>query len=231
MSPAARAQMAVYDAANHVETSQTLAQALKLVDQGQQALSQLNAMKSAIGTVGGISSGVSSSLRSLNGSIAPPAMNLSSWSLPRDLQAPDFSSMSSSRSFLDKAIALTPDKNGNMAYGDRDSATQRRQLAARDAAMNGYALALAQRQQIQPALERVATAADEADAAPDEIAELHQTNKLLAVIAGELVAQRSLMAAMLEMTASKALQEQPVLFTSSGATNFALPGAPAPLGN
>jgi hypothetical protein len=66
ISPAARAQMAVYDAANHVETSQTLAQALKLVDQGQQALSQLNAMKSAIGTVGGISSGVSSSLRSLN---------------------------------------------------------------------------------------------------------------------------------------------------------------------
>jgi hypothetical protein len=158
-------------------------------------------------------------------------MNLSSWSLPRDLQAPDLSSMSSSRSFLDKALSLTPDKNGNMAYGDRDSATQRRQLAARDAAMNGYALALAQRQQIQPALERVATAADEADTAPDEIAELHQTNKLLAAIAGELVAQRSLMAAMLELTASKALQEQPVLFTSSGTTNFALPGAAAPLGN
>lgn len=139
--------------------------------------------------------------------------------------------MSSSRSFLDKALTLTPDKNGNMSYGDRDAAVSRRQLAARDAAMNGYSLALSQRQQIQPALERVATSADEADAAPDVITELHSTNKLLAAIAGELVAQRSLMTAMLEITASKALQEQPVLFTNSAATSFTLPGAPAPLGN
>jgi hypothetical protein len=57
------------------------------------------------------------------------------------------------------------------------------------------------------------------------------TNYLLAAIAGELVAQRSLMTSVLEIAASKALQEQPVLFTNSVPTSFTLPGAPAPLGN
>jgi hypothetical protein len=231
MSPVARAQMAVYDAANHVETSQTLAQTLKLVDDAQQQLSQLQSLTSAIGSMGSASGGLSSPLRSLNASLTPPAMNLSGWSLPRDLQAPDLSSMSSSRSFLDKALALTPDKNGNMAYGDRDAAVQRRQLAARDAAMNGYSLALAQRQQIQPSLERAASLADQATSASTLMDQQRTTNYLLAAIAGELVAQRSLMTSVLEIAASKALQEQPVLFTNSVPTSFTLPGAPAPLGN
>ena len=113
---------------------------------------------------------------------------------------------------------------------------ERPQLAGRaDGALAGVLLvAVLEGGAVDPVVERLFRAppgVDEADAAPDVITELHSTNKLLAAIAGELVAQRSLMAAMLEITASKALQEQPVLFTSSAATNFALPGAAAPLGN
>jgi hypothetical protein len=230
LSPAVRAQMAVYDAANHVETSQTLAQTLKLVDDAQQQLSQLTSLKNTLGSMGSASGGLASPLRALNASLAPPAMSFTGWNLPRELQAPDLGSLSSSRSFLDKALAVTPDKNNNIAFTDRDAAVQRRQLAASDAAMNGYSLALAHRQQIQPSLERAASLADQATGAATLMDQQRTTNYLLAEIAGELVAQRSLMAAYLELASGKALQDQPVMFTGSPATSLTAPTAPAPLG-
>jgi hypothetical protein len=119
--------------------------------------------------------------------------------------------MSSSRDFLGQALGVTPDKNNNVAYGDRDSALQRRQLAARDAAMNGYSLALAQRQQIQPALERAASLADQATSAATLMDQQRTTNYLLSAIAGEMVAQRSLMASYLEVVSTSTLQSQPVI--------------------
>ena len=232
ISPPARGQMAVYDAAAHAETSQTLAQALKLVDSAGQQLSQLTSLKDALGSVGASSGGLASPLRSLNASLTPPAMKFDGWNLPREMQSPNFGSMSSSRDFLGQALGVTPDKNNNIAYGDRDAAVQRRQLAVRDAAMNGYSLALAQRQQIQPALERAASLADQATSAATLMDQQRTTNYLLAAIAGEMVAQRSLMASYLEVVSTKALQEQPVIFTSSSRTTYTAPSLTAdpPLG-
>jgi hypothetical protein len=232
VSPPARAQMAVYDAAAHAETSQTLAQTIKILDSATQQLSQLTALKSALGSVGASSGGLASPLRSLNASLTPPAMKFDGWNLPRELQSPNFGSMSSSRDFLGQALGVTPDKNNTIAYGDRDVAIKRRQLAAREAAMNGYSLALAQRQQIQPALERAASLADQATSAATLMDQQRTTNYLLAAIVGEMVAQRSLMASYLEVASTKALQDQPVIYTSSSATTYAAPylGVDSPLG-
>jgi hypothetical protein len=231
-SPPAQAQMAVYDAAAHAETSQTLAQTIKILDSATQQLSQLTALKSALGSVGASSGGLASPLRSLNASLTPPAMKFDGWNLPRELQSPNFGSMSSSRDFLGQALGVTPDKNNTIAYGDRDVAIKRRQLAAREAAMNGYSLALAQRQQIQPALERAASLADQATSAATLMDQQRTTNYLLAAIVGEMVAQRSLMASYLEVASTKALQDQPVIYTSSSATTYAAPylGVDSPLG-
>jgi hypothetical protein len=230
ISPPAGAQMAVYDAAAHAETSQTLAQALKLVDSAGQQLSQLTSLKDALGSVGASSGGLASPLRSLNASLTPPAMKFDGWNLPREMQTPNFGSMSSSRDFLGQALGVTPDKNNNVAYGDRDSALQRRQLAARDAAMNGYSLALAQRQQIQPALERAASLADQATSAATLMDQQRTTNYLLSAIAGEMVAQRSLMASYLEVVSTSTLQSQPVIYTGSSSTTFGPPSSTGPLG-
>jgi len=232
VSQPARAQMAVYDAAAHAETSQTLAQTIKILDSATQQLSQLTALKSALGSVGASSGGLASPLRSLNASLTPPAMKFDGWNLPREMQSPNFGSMSSSRDFLGQALGVTPDKNNNIAYGDRDAAVQRRQLAVRDAAMNGYSLALAQRQQIQPALERAASLADQATSAATLMDQQRTTNYLLAAIAGEMVAQRSLMASYLEVVSTKALQDQPVIFTNSLRTTYTAPSlsADSPLG-
>jgi hypothetical protein len=222
--------MAVYDAAAHFETSQTLAQAITLVDNAKQQLSQLNSLQSALGSVGGASGGLASPLRSLNASLTPPPMSFDGWNLPRDMQAPNLGSMTSSRNFINQTLAVVPDKNNNIAFADRDAAIQRRQLAARDAAANGYALALAEKQQIQPALERSASLADQATAATTLMDQQRTTNYLLAAIAGELVAQRSLMAAYLEVVSTRALQDQPVLFTSSPTTTYIGPTGGVPLG-
>ena len=61
-TPQARAQMAVYDAAAHAETSQTLAQTIKILDSATQQLSQLTALKNALGSVGASSGGLASPL-------------------------------------------------------------------------------------------------------------------------------------------------------------------------
>src|SRR5258708_15996179 len=106
-----RAQMAVYDAAAHAETSQTLAQTIKILDSATQQLSQLTALKNALGSVGASSGGLASPLRSLNASLTPPAMRFDGWNLPREIHAPNLLSMSSSRDFLVEALAVTPAKN------------------------------------------------------------------------------------------------------------------------
>ena len=230
ISPPAGAQMAVYDAAAHAETSQTVAQTIKILDSATQQLSQLTALKNALGSVGASSGGLASPLRSLNASLTPPAMRFDGWNLPREMQSPNFGSISSSRDFVGQALGITPDKNNNIAYGDRDAVVQRRQLAVRDAAMNGYSLALAQRQQIQPALERAASLADQATSAATLMDQQRTTNYLLAAIAGEMVAQRSLMASYLEVVSTRTLQDQPVIYTSSPSTTFAMPYSTGPLG-
>src|SRR5258708_28119948 len=105
------AQVAVYDAAAHAETSQTLAQTIKILDSATQQLSQLTALKNALGSVGASSGGLASPLRSLSASLTPPAMKFDGWNLPREIHAPNLLSMSSSRDFLVEALAVTPAKN------------------------------------------------------------------------------------------------------------------------
>lgn len=232
--PTARAQMAVYDAANHAETSQTLAETVKLFDQAQQQVQQLTSVVSTLGSFGpSISAGaLASSLRTVNASMSVPPMNFDSWKLPGGLQTPNLGSFGSARDFVGQALGVTPDKNRTLTYGDFDAAQRRRALAFRDAAWNGYALAIQQRQTIAPALERAAALSDQADAAPTVIEEIRASNKLLAAIAGELVAQRAVMAAYLEIVSSQAIATAPVVFTDSSATAAGLRSSSnGPLGN
>src|SRR5258707_7519890 len=70
--------MAVYDAANHAETSQTLAQTLKIFDQARQQVQQLTSVVSTLGTFGSSSSAgvVSSALRTVHSAVSVPPMRL-----------------------------------------------------------------------------------------------------------------------------------------------------------
>src|SRR6266568_8350996 len=232
--PAARAQMAVYDAANHAETSQTLAQTLKIFDQARQQVQQLTSVVSTLGSFGSSNTAgvLSSSLRTVNASMSVPPMSFDSWKLPNGMQTPNLGSFGSARDFVGQAFGVTPDKNKTLAYGSFDAAQRRRALAFRDAAWNGYALAIQQRQTIAPALERAAGLSDQADAAPTVIEEIRASNKLLAAIAGELVTQRAVMAAYLEIVSSQAIATAPVIFADSSATAAGLrPSNNGPLGN
>jgi hypothetical protein len=233
-APSAHAQMAVYDAANHAETSQTLAQTIKILDETKQQVDQLTSVASTLGAFGSSSSAgvLSSSLRTVNASMSIPPMNFDNWNLPSSMPTPNLGSFGSARDFVGQALGVTPDKNKTLAYGDFDAAQRRRALAFRDAAWNGYAIALQQRQTIAPALERVAGLSDQADAAPTVIEEIRASNKLLAAIAGELVAQRAVMTAYLEIASSQAIATAPVIFTDSSATAAGLRSSSnGPLGN
>jgi hypothetical protein len=232
-APGARAQMAVYDAANHAETSQTLAETLKIFDQARQQVQQLTSVVTSLGSAGSSSTAgvLSSSLRTINASMSVPPMSFDTWKLPDGMQ-PNLGSFDMARDFVGQALGVTPGTNRTLAYGDFDAAQRRRALAFHDAAWNAYALAIQQRQTIAPALERAAGLSDQADAAPTIIEEIRASNKLLAAIAGELVAQRSIMAAYLEVVSSQAIATAPVVFTDAAGTAAGLPpSSNAPLGN
>jgi hypothetical protein len=210
--------MAVLDAANLAQTSQTLAANLKIFDQARQTVSQLTSVSSALGSMGAGSGGLGSPLRTLEASMALPVISFDSWNLPKELQNPNTGSFSSARDFVGLALGVTPNKNQTLAYGDFDSAQRRRALAFRDASWNGYALAIQQRQTIQPSLERAASLADQSSLAATLIDEIRATNYLLAQIAGELTAQRQIMASTLELQSSQAIATSPIVFTGTAST-------------
>jgi hypothetical protein len=215
LSPA-QAQLAVLDSANLEQTSQTLAGTLRILDEAKQTVSQLTSMSSVLGTAGAASGGLAAPLRNLGASLAMPSVSFESWNLPRELQNPNIGSFTSARDFISEALTVAPDKNKNLEFGGVDAVQRRRALAFRDAAANGYALAIRQRQTVQPAIERAAALADQATSAATLIDELRATNSLLAQIAGELAAQRQLAIAELELQAAQALTATPIVFTSSG---------------
>jgi hypothetical protein len=143
-------------------------------------------------------------------------VSFESWNLPRELQNPNIGSFSSVREFIGETLAgVTPDKKNNIGFDSASAVQQRRSLAVHDASANGYALAIRQRQTIEPAIERAALLADQATSAATLIEELRATNGLLAQIAGELTAQRQLEIAELELRSAAALASAPVIFTSA----------------
>src|SRR5437899_12137995 len=83
-APAARAQMAVYDAANHAETSQTLAQTLKIFDQARQQVQQLTSVVSTLGASGSSNTAgvLPSSPRPVNAALPVPPTTSDSWTRP-----------------------------------------------------------------------------------------------------------------------------------------------------
>jgi hypothetical protein len=215
-APTARAQLAVLDSANLEQTSQNLAGTLRILDQARQTVSQLTAVSGVLGIAGAGSGGLSSPLRTLGASMALPVLSFDSWNLPRELQNPNIGSFNSSRDFVSRVlVSVTPDKNKNLGFTSVDAVQRRRGLAFRDAAANGYALSIQQRQTIQPALERAATLSDQATGAATLIDGIRVTNYLLAQIAGEMTAQRQVSIAALELRAAEALAGSPVVFTNA----------------
>jgi hypothetical protein len=212
----AHGQLAVLDSANLEQTSQTLAGTLRILDQAKQTVSQLTSVSSVLGIAGAGSGGLSSPLRSLGASMAMPVQSFDAWNLPRELQNPNIGSFSSSRDFVGSVLgAVVADKNKTIGFGSVDAVQRRRGLALRDAAANGYALAIQQRQTIQPSIERAAALSDQATGAATLVDEMRATNSLLAQIAGELTAQRQISIATLELRAAEALAASPVVFTGT----------------
>lgn len=226
----ARAQMAVYDAAVHAETSQNLARTIDLLNTTNQQLQQVTSLSSVMGKIGAAASnsGLATTLRTLDQAMAPPRLSFSGWDLPRELQQPNLGTMSAATDFVQKSLLASPDpKTQTYQYGDLEAAKQRRILAFQNAAADGYALALQQRSGIQAAFERVASLDEQATSAQTVIDEIRVTNRLLAAIAGELVAQRELTAARLAVASSDAMATQPVLFTSPVSASATASGARA----
>jgi hypothetical protein len=217
----------VLDSANLEQTSQNLAGTLRILDQAKQTVTQLTSVSGVLGLAGASTGGLGSPLRAFNAAMTMPIINFDAWNLPRELQNPNIASFNSARDFVGQVLAnVTPDKSKTLGFNSIDAVQRRRGLALRDAAANGYALALQQRQTIQPALERAAALSDQATAAPTLIDELRATNGLLAQIAGELTAQRQVAIAALELRAAQAMASTPVVFTSPSASGLNVASTP-----
>ena len=215
----AHAAMAVFDSSVFAQTIENVKYTAAMLAEAQRMAQELKALTTVAGIKAAAAEalGLSEPLRTLQAALKPHRIDLTEWGLPRELENPSFSSVTQTIDFLDKSLRVPADEEGVMSLEGRDSVKRRRTLAEREAAFSGYALALNQRESTEAAFNRAAGLADQASAASTLMEQQRATNNLLAAILGELVQTRAVMASVLEVNATDALKQMP-LVTGSAAT-------------
>lgn len=227
----ADAAMAVIDGANLEQNAQQLVTAMKQLEEAKRLYAQANAMRSVLGASGGspagalgFGSGISSTLSGMQ-CLFP---TMSGWSIPNGI-SPNFGSVCSSRRFIDQMFTLPDPKDPNsrnlVGKVDRAAILEQRQTVYREATMNGLALAYQQKNDVPQSTQRVASIAAEAANAPDIHSDLQVTNKLLVAIAEQLIAQRMVMAGLLEAVTAQQMQSVPVNFYGKEAESLVRPAS------
>lgn len=214
----ARATMPTFDAANYDANMQDLAKTVQLLQQTQSLVDKAQSMSSVLGSGGASAAGAlgfSSGTTSLLSGMSCLFPNMSSWSIPSGI-TPNFSSVCSGRKFIDSMFTLPnpndPAQKNLVGTVNRAAILKQRHTVYREASLNGLALAYQQKQAVPQDAQRVASIAAEAAAAPDIHTDLQVTNKLLVEVLNQLLAQRMVMAGLLEAVSSKQLQSVPVNF-------------------
>lgn len=116
------------------------------------------------------------------------------------------------RAFLDKTtIAWADPKNPPTALM-RQHAEQRRIAALTDASFNALSIGLAERGRSAQSAAQLGALAADASNSVDLRNDVAVTNKILLQIGAELVAQRQILAALLESEGAKGVRETPVTF-------------------
>lgn len=232
----ADAAMAVIDGANLEQNAQQLVTTMKQLEEAKRLYDQANAMRSVLGGAGaspagalGFGSGISSTLSGMQ--CLFPTMD--PWKIPSGI-TPNFSSVCSSRRFIDQMFTVpdpnNPDTKNLVGKVDRSAILEKRSVVYREATMNGLALAYQQKQDVPQSTQRIASIAAEAAAAPDIHSDLQVTNKLLVAIAEQLIAQRMVMAGLLEAVTAQQLQSVPVNFYGKEPESLVRPVSNAPFG-
>lgn len=226
-----RAAMAVYDAANHEANAKNLAETIKMLSETKHILDQATRMRQALGSIGPSSFGAASFQSGIMSQLAGMQClfpSMSGWGIPRSL-TPNFGSVCSSRRFLDDLLTLGDHTEGQ-GQGrsrppeiNRAKVLEQRQVVYREATLNGLALAYQQKNDIPQSAQRIANIASDAAAATDLLGKTDATNRLLVVIAEQMVAQRMLLAALLESTSATNLQSVPVNFYGPGSPMLSRP--------
>lgn len=212
------AGMAVYDATNHQTNIQTLLNTGKTLAETQRLLGEAEQMRNSLGRNGasaygsaGFTSGLSAQLSGMQ-CLFP---NLDLLNIPRSI-LPNFGSVCSSRSFFNDMLTLE-EVNGRRRPPEitRERVLSNREQMRKDAALNGLSLAYQQKQDVPQSAQRIQGIAADAAAASDLVGKVDATNRLLAALAEQLIAQRMLLAGILEVTSTETLQGVPVNFATT----------------
>jgi hypothetical protein len=224
--------MAVFDSSVFAQAVQQVKNGAEAVGELQKQVAELESLTSVTGMHGGApaGSGFSGALRTMQAAVRLPARDFEAWALPRELQRPSFSSVGQSREFMNKTLTLPPGKDGNISYANRDNAQRRRIAAEREAALTGYAVAVVERESLDASFNRAADLADAATAAQTLMDQNRATNNLLAALLSELVQIRAATAAQLELQATMAIKQMPLLTTDTAPSAPSLPAASGRLG-
>jgi hypothetical protein len=220
----ANAAMAVFDSSVFAQAVQQVKNGAEAVGELQRQVAELESLTSVTGMRGGApaGSGFSGTLRTIQAAVRPPRMDFDAWELPRELDRPSFSSVERARDFMDRTLMPTPDRDGNVGYANRDELQSRRVIAERDAALTGYSVALNQRESLEASFNRAANLADAATAAQTMMEQQRATNNLMAALLSEVVQLRAVIAAQLEVQATGAIREMPMLITGGAPTGALL---------
>jgi hypothetical protein len=218
--------MAVYDATNHQTNIQSLLNTGKTLAETQKLLGETTQMRSTLGNVGaspfgaaGFTSGISAQLSGMQ-CLFP---NLNLFNIPRSIM-PNFSSVCSSRSFFNDMLTLEEvDGRRRPPEITRERVLSNREQMRKDAALNGLSLAYQQKQDVPQSARRIQSIAADAAAASDLVGKVDATNRLLAALAEQMIAQRMLLTGILEVTSAETLNGVPVNFATTTSSTAPYP--------
>lgn len=225
------AAMSVFDPTVNASVLKTHAEAVKQLEEARKILAEAQKHSAILGAVGKVQrgdyiGGAQSFLRSTAGIAA----KLEEWNLEHGQTPPEDGGPAEMRSFLEETTIIWNDPAKPPTAEDRQTVETRRLSALADGALNALSIGLAERGRAGQAASRLTMLAVEASNSVDLRSDVATTNKILLQLGTELVAQRQILAALLEYEGARGVRETPVTFGRVKYDGGAAGAANAPLG-
>lgn len=214
----AYAAMTVFDPTANANAVKQLAEATKQLEELQRQVLELQNLRIQLGNIGDYVIDFVSEPMAGAARLACNMTDFGDWNLGVDFQVPDLSSICGVKDFLNQSLRVDTSA-GTFATQSLDEVRARRHSLMEEAALNGVAMGLSEREAASEAASALASLAREAARPVDQAQALLLANRLKVKEIEELIAIRSLLGSLVEVQAAQALRTAPVAFTGSASAS------------
>lgn len=199
--------MNVFDSSNYSNLMQLITSSGKQLNEQKLTTASIDNLNSTIG------SSVPFSFSNIEGMIRRKSFSLNDFSLSRysipgfETRKTDFTSY---RRTYEESLLGKFSESGVLSHGDREAIGQRRDSLFKESVLTGLALSSQQKESLQTSQAELGTILNEAKLSKDLRSDVATINRLLALIANELIQTRALFVQQLEMESAKSSKMLPI---------------------